>query len=81
MKKIFIVNICSKCSEPTGIVDPCTELGWNDFPTTNFHGELSLEKTEELRQELIQLLINDGRYTESQYIKYNTKVLEVEFKI
>jgi len=49
MTKVFIFSVCSECGEPIDIISPCNELGYNNFPTTNFHGELSTEKTEELR--------------------------------
>lgn len=81
MKKVFIWWICSVCGEPTTIVEPCTELGYNAFPTTNFHGELSVEETKQLRQDLINELVNAGKVVEAESIKHNTKVIEVEFKL
>lgn len=81
MKKVFIFSICGECNEPTDIINPCSELGYNDFGGTNFHGELSIEKTEELRQELITKLLENGNISGSNYIKNNTRVLEVEIKI
>ena len=79
MKKVFIFWICSECSEPISIVDPCTELGYNNFPTTNFHGELSIEETEELRQELIQSLREQGDSDKAIDIENNTRVMEITF--
>lgn len=81
MKKVFIVNICSICGEPTGIIKPCTELGYNNFPSTNFHGELSIEETEQLRQDLIQSLKDEGKLDKANYIENNTRVMEVIFNI
>jgi len=81
MKKVFIWWICSTCGEPTGIVEPCNELGHNAFPLTNFHGELSVEDTEQLRQDLINELVNAGKIVEAENIKYNTKVIEVELNL
>jgi len=81
MKKVFIWWICSTCDEPTSIVEPCTELGHNAFGQTNFHGELSVEETEELRKDLINELVNAGKIVEAESIKHNTKVIEVEFKL
>lgn len=79
MKKVFIFWICSTCDEPTGIVEPCSELGYNNFPSTNFHGELSIEETEELRQELIQSLREQGNSDKAIDIENNTRVMEVTF--
>ncbi len=79
MKKVFIFWICSTCDEPTGIVEPCSELGYNNFPSTNFHGELSIEKTEELRQELIESLREQGNSDKAIDIENNTRVMEVTF--
>jgi len=81
MKKVFIVSICSECKEPTGIIDPCKILGYNhdDFPVTNFHGELSIKETEEMRQVLIRALKKDGKIIESNYIKNDTCAMEVFF--
>lgn len=81
MKKVFIFSICGECNEPTDIISPCLELGWNAFPGTNFHGELSTEETEELRQDLIELLRNEGQHEKADYIENNTKVMEVTFSI
>lgn len=79
MKKVFIWYICGDCGEPTDIVDPCEELGYNAFGQTNFHGELSVEETENLRQDLINALVNYGKVSKAEIIKLNTKVIEVEF--
>lgn len=79
MKKVFIFSICGECNEPVGIIDPCHELGWNNFSYTNFHGELSIEKTEELREKLIQSLKNEGKLETANYIENNTRVMEVVF--
>ncbi len=79
MKKVFIFWICSTCDEPTGIVEPCSELGYNNFPSTNFHGELSIEETEELRQELIQSLREQGDSDKAIGIENNTRVMEITF--
>lgn len=79
MKKVFIFSICSECDEPIGIIEPCTELGYNKFPTTNFHGELSIEETEQLRQDLIQSLKDEGKLDEAKSIENNTRVMEVTF--
>ena len=77
MKKVFIFSICDECDEPIGIIDPCKELGYNNFSSTNFHGELSIEETEELRQELIQSLKDEGKLEKANYIKNNTRVIEI----
>jgi len=61
MRKVFIWSICSTCDEPVGIIEPCDELGYNAFPTTNFHGELSVEDTEKLRLDLIEKLRKEGK--------------------
>ncbi len=79
MKKIFIFSICGTCNEPVGIIEPCTELGWNNFPNTNHHGELSMEETEELKQKLIQSLKDEGMLDKAKHIEFNTKVMEVTF--
>lgn len=79
MKKVFIFWICGTCGEPTSIVEPCTELGFNNFPKTNFHGELSIEGTEELRQELIQSLKDAGKLDTAKYIENDTRVMEITF--
>jgi len=79
MKKVFIFWICSECNEPTGIVEPCSELGYNNFPTTNFHGELSVEEAEELRQELIKSLREQGDSDKATDIENNTRVMEITF--
>lgn len=79
MTKVFIFSICSECDEPIGIIRPCTELGYNNFPSTNFHGELSIEETELLRQKLIQSLKDDGKLDKAKYIENNTRVMEVTF--
>ena len=79
MKKVFIFSICGTCDEPTGIIEPCTELGWNDFPATNFHGELSIEETEKLRTRLIESLKREGMLDKAEYIENNTRVMEVTF--
>lgn len=75
MRKVFIFSICSECNEPTSIISPCNELGYNKFPTTNFHGELSIEETEKLRQELIKSLKEDGQLEKAQAIENNTRVI------
>jgi hypothetical protein len=80
MKKVFIWSICSTCNEPVAIIEPCTELGYNAFPTTNFHGELSVEETEKVRQTLIQKLRENGEHDKSKAIELNTRVIEIEFK-
>lgn len=79
MKKVFIFSICSTCNEPTGIIEPCSELGYNNFPSTNFHGELSIEDTEKLRQDLIQALRDQGDLDKAIGIEKNTRVMEVAF--
>ena len=81
MKKTFIFSICSTCNEPTGIIHPCDELGYNKFPTTNFHGELSMEDTEKLRQDLIQALKDEGKADKAKAIENNTRVMEVTFTV
>lgn len=81
MKKVFIFGICSTCNEPTDIVRPCEVLGYNRFPLTNFHGELSIEETEELRSDLIKFLIEEGEIEKARSIKFNTRVIEVTFNI
>lgn len=81
MKKVFIWHLCGECKEPTDIVRPCEELGYNAFGATNFHGELSVEETEELRQDLIKKLKEDGKLLDAELIKHTTKVIEVEFKL
>lgn len=81
MKKVFIWNICSVCGEPIDIVYPCEELGYNAFSETNFHGELSVEETEKLRQHLINELIDEKYIKKAELIKHNTKVIEIEFKL
>lgn len=80
LDKHFIFSICSTCDEPTGIIEPCTVLGSNNFPGTNFHGELSFEETEKLRDKLIQSLIDDGKLEEANDIKNNTRVMRILFK-
>jgi hypothetical protein len=79
MKKVFIFSICGICNEPVGIIRPCDELGWNNFPATNFHGELSIEETEKLRTRLIQSLEAENMLEEADYIEKNTRVMEVTF--
>jgi len=79
MKKVFIFSICGECDEPIGIIEPCTELGYNNFPSTNFHGERSIEETEKLRQILIQSLKDEGKLEKANYIENNTRVIEVTF--
>lgn len=79
MKKVFIFWICSECGEPFDIVNPCLELGYNNFPSTNFHGELSIEETEGLRQELIESLKDEGKFEKAKDIEDNTRVMEVTF--
>ena len=81
MKKNFIFWICGECDEPVGIVEPCTELGYNAFPSTNFHGELSIEETEQLRSDLISKLREEGRDYDAKNIELNTKVYEITFTI
>jgi len=80
MKKVFIWSICSICDEPVKIIEPCDELGYNAFPTTNFHGELSVEDTEKLRLDLIEELRKKGKEDKAVGIENNTRVIEVEFK-
>ncbi len=79
MKKVFIFWICSECSEPVKIVEPCKELGYNSFPTTNFHGELSIEETEKVRLNLIEKLRKNGNENKANLIEKNTKVYEITF--
>lgn len=79
MKKVFIFSICSTCNEPVGIIEPCTELGYNNFPSTNFHGELTIKQTEKLRQDLINSLMKEGELEKANYIEKNTRVMEVSF--
>ncbi len=79
MKKVFIFTICGECNEPVRIISPCDSLGYNKFPTTNFHGELSVEDTEKLRNDLIKYLKEDGNNDEANFIEKNTRVIEVEF--
>lgn len=81
MTKVFIFDICGECNEPVGIVEPCKILGYNAFPTTNFHGELSIEKTEELRQKLITLLKEEGKLNDANYIENGTKVYKIKFEV
>jgi len=81
MKKVFIWSICSTCGEPTSIISPCSELGYNNFPLTNFHGELSIEDTEKLRIDLINSLKAQGDLEKAESIEKNTKVFEVKFNI
>lgn len=79
IKKVFIFSICTECNEPFSIINPCAELGYNNFPSTNFHGELSIEETEQLRQELINSLIEEKEYDKADMIKNTTRVMEVTF--
>ena len=79
MKKVFIFSICSICNDPVSMVEPCKELGYNAFPQTNFHGGLSIADSEELRNKLIDLLKEEGRIDDADYIEKNTKVMEVTF--
>jgi hypothetical protein len=79
MKKCFIWLICSTCNEPVEIISPCNELGYNAFPTTNFHGELSIEDTEKLRLDLIDKLKKEEKWDRAKMIENNTKVLEITF--
>ncbi len=79
MKKVFIFHICGECNEPTSIISPCDELGYNNFHETNFHGELSIEDTEKLRQKLIQSLKDEGELDKADYIENSTCVMEVTF--
>lgn len=81
MNKVFIFWICGECGEPIGIVDVCLELGYNAFGYTNFHGELSLEDTEKLRQDLINALIKDDKADHAVLIEKNTKVFEIKIFI
>lgn len=81
MKKVFIFLICGTCDEPIGTISPCKELGYNNFPETNFHGELSIEKTEELRQKLIQSLKDKGKLDKAEQIEKYTRVMEVAFNL
>lgn len=80
MKKVFIFKICETCQQPTAIIEPCKVLGYNNFPYTNFHGELSVEETEKLRQDLIKSLEDEGELETAKQIKNNTRVMEVTFK-
>lgn len=79
MKKVFIFEICDVCQEPIRIIEPCSELGYNNFPETNYHGELSTEETERLRQKLIQCLKDEGEEDKAWDIENNTKVMEITF--
>ncbi len=79
MKKVFIFSICGECNEPIGTIYPCNILGYNNFPETNFHGELNIEQTEELRQKLIQSLKDKGDIVMAELIEKNTKVMEITF--
>lgn len=79
MKKVFIFSICGECNEPTSIIEPCNELGYNNFHSTNFHGELSVQQTEMLRQKLIQSLKDEGELDKANYIENNTRVMEITF--
>lgn len=79
MEKVFIFSICSTCNEPTAIVEPCEELGYNAFGYTNFHGELSIEETEKLRQDLIKKLYEENANDKAKYIENNTKVMKIKF--
>lgn len=81
MKKVFIWSICGECNEPTGIIEPCSELGYNAFGETNFHGELSIEDTEKLRLKLIDKLKEEGLEDKAKFIEFNTKVLECNIKL
>lgn len=81
MKKVFIFHICSECGDPTGIVDPCKEIGYNNFPYTNFHGELSVKDTEKLKSDIVETLIKEGKIDRSKYIEKCTKVMEITFNI
>ena len=81
MKKVFIWSICSECGEPIDIISPCSELGYNNFPSTNFHGELSVEETEKLRIDLINSLKKRGDLEKAKSIENNTKVFEVTINI
>lgn len=78
MKKVFIFDICSTCNEPVGIIEPCSELGYNNF-IGNFHGELSIEETEKIRQKLIKSLIDEGNIERAEYIENNTRVMQITF--
>lgn len=80
MKKCFIFWICGECNLPVGIVAPCKELGYNAFPYTNFHGELSVEKTEQMKLDLIKELKGRGKFDKAKDIQFNTKVLSVYFE-
>jgi hypothetical protein len=79
MKKVFIFWICAECNEPTGIIEPCKELGYNAFPITNFHGEISIQETEDMRNFLIEKLIEENKLEQANLIKNNTKVYEIQF--
>lgn len=81
MKKVFIFSICSTCNEPVGMIDPCNELGYNAFPTTNFHGEKSIEETEQIRLDLIDLLKKEGKFDQAESIERYSKVMEITFTI
>lgn len=81
MKKVFIFYMCSTCNQPVSIVKPCEELGYNNFPTTNFHGELSIEDTEKLREKLIESLKKEKEFDKAEMIEKNTKVIEITFNL
>lgn len=81
MKKVFIFSICSTCNEPIDIIRPCEELGYNKFPNTNFHGELSIEETEKLRENLIEYLKEEKEFDKAEEIENNTKVFEITFNL
>ena len=79
MVKNFIFNICGECNAPLEIVEVCNVLGYNAFPGTNFHGELSYKETVELRQTLIDKLKEEGKHEEARHIENGTVVLTVTF--
>ena len=82
MRRVFIFFVCGECGIPAQILDPSHELGYNAFVRFgNFHGELSVEKTEEMRQHLFKKLREDGKGETADMLEKNTKVLECFFKM
>lgn len=79
MEKCFIWWICSTCGEPVSIVNLCEVTGYNNYPQTNFHGELSYEETVELREDFINTLKSQNK--DYKLYEQNTKVLKCKILI
>lgn len=74
----FIVEICSTCNKPVGILDLCVTLGYN--AGWDGHGFDTKEEAEEAFSLLVEKLQENKRTREAEVLVRSSKVMMVTFE-